>query len=79
MRELRFHRSIYAGEAIDSACKQLEGFATLERAIEGEHFVVRLTSDTDERRVAGELVNFALGLTVERGGATAPAAAPEER
>jgi hypothetical protein len=68
VRELRFHRSLYAGEAIDAALQTFAGFASFERAIEGDHFVVRVTCD-DARRVAGELANFALGLTVERGGA----------
>jgi hypothetical protein len=31
-----------------------------------------VTSEDDERRLAGELANFALGLTVERGGAHSP-------
>jgi hypothetical protein len=71
MRELRFHRSIYAGEAIDAALQRFEGFATFEREIDGEHFVVRVNGAADERRLAGELANFALGLTVEQGGPTA--------
>jgi hypothetical protein len=72
MRELRFHRSLYAGEAIDAALQRFEGFGSFERAIEGDEFVVRVTSEEDERRLAGELANFALGLTVERGGAHSP-------
>ena len=54
------------------AMSWFDGFATFEREIDGEHFVVRVNGATDERRLAGELANFALGLTVEQGGPTAP-------
>ena len=69
MRELRFHRAVYAGEAVDAACKRLEGFGALSREATDTHWVIRVQTEHDERRLAGELANFALGLTVERGGA----------
>ena len=45
-------------------------YATLERSEEGEHIVLSITakSPARERRVAGELGNYALGLTIRRRG-----------
>jgi hypothetical protein len=65
--EVRFHRAIYRGEAVDEAVKALATYAELERAEEKEHWVVRVVAKTParERRVAGELGNRALGLTVK--------------
>ena len=70
MIELRFHRDLYAGTAIDAALVRLSGYAAFERAVDGEHFVVKVLGDDDKRvrKVARELGNFALGLTVEKGG-----------
>jgi hypothetical protein len=71
MIELRLHRALYRGECVDEALKALAAYASFERAEEPEHWVVRVTaaSPERERRVAGELGNRALGLTVRRGGA----------
>lgn len=70
MRELRFHREIYQGEQVDAALKLYERFGRLEQAEEGEHFVVRIEAKTSgrERRLAGELMNYALGLTLRARG-----------
>lgn len=67
---LRLHRAIYAGTAIDSALTRFAALGSFERAIEGDYFVVRaeLGDVARDRRIAGELANFALGLTVEQGG-----------
>jgi hypothetical protein len=64
--ELRFHRDVYAGTAVDEAVKTYASFASFELREEPRHWVVRLTSAdaARERRVAGELGNYALGLTV---------------
>lgn len=71
MIELRFHRELYAGTAIDAALVRLADYAAFERNEDGAYFVVRVTaaSPTRARKVAGELANFALGLTIEKGGA----------
>jgi hypothetical protein len=68
---LRLHRALYRGVCVDEAVQALDRFATMERADEETHWVVRLTSASPERerRLAGELANRALGLTVQRGGA----------
>lgn len=72
MIELRFHREIYAGEAIDEALKVFDRFATWEREQAEDAWVVRCTHDDTarEHKVAHELANYALGLTIRRGGAT---------
>jgi hypothetical protein len=70
MTEVRFHRDLYRATAVDRAVASLASYATFERADEASHFVVRVAASTPvrERRVAGEVSNFALGLTVnERG------------
>jgi len=68
--ELRFHRAIYRGTAVDEAAKQLAHHVALELVEEPDHWVVRLTAHdaARERTVAGELANWALGLTVQAGG-----------
>jgi hypothetical protein len=67
--ELRFHRDLYRGEAVDQAMGALAAYASFDRAEEPACWVVRVTaaSPERERRVAGELCNRALALTVKRG------------
>lgn len=67
MSELRLHRSLYAGAAIDSAVELYAGHAAIARADDGEHVVLTITSERAGRadRVARELGNYALGLTVQ--------------
>ena len=68
MIELRFHHALYAGEAVDEAAKVFAPHAKLDLRDDGEHWIVAVTADPSrERRVAGELANYALGLTVKRG------------
>lgn len=70
MTELRFHRDLYAGAAIDEAVKTYARFATFELAEEAAYWVVRVTATSDARanRVARELANFALGTTIRARG-----------
>lgn len=72
MIRLRFHRELYAGEALDEAMKAFHRHADFQRAEEASHWVVELTAKRPklERRIAGELGNYALGLTIRRGGAS---------
>jgi hypothetical protein len=65
---LRFHRAIYAGKAVDEAVKRFAAFAAFELREEPEHWVVQLSAPSRERQVAGELANYALGLTVRNRG-----------
>lgn len=68
MIELRFHRDLYDGKAIDEALKIFGAHAQLEQAEEPSHWIVRVRVLADDRarekRVAGELANYALGLTI---------------
>jgi hypothetical protein len=70
MTELRLHRDLYRATAVDEAVASLASYATFERADEATHFVVRISATTPvrERRIAGEVSNFALGLTVNARG-----------
>jgi hypothetical protein len=70
MRELRFHRELYRGECVDEALKVFDRFARIERAEEDDYWVVRLEagSEARERRIADELSNYALGLTIRQQG-----------
>lgn len=90
MRTLRFPRAVYAGTAIDESVKVFGRWATFELAEEADHWVVQLTAlvPANERRIAGEVGNYALGLTIQKRPAAAatpgvatPAAgaAPEQR
>ena len=67
MRELRLNRELYRGEAIDQAVKLYERFAKFELTEEPEHWVVKVEASSEKRarRVADELANYALGLTME--------------
>jgi hypothetical protein len=69
---LRFHREVYAGTAIDAALGRFAALAStrFDRSEDGDYFVVEVTAKTEarSRRVALELGNFALGLTIEQGG-----------
>lgn len=74
MSEVRFHRELYAGAALERAIELLRSHAEITRTDDGDHVVVRIESPKAGRaqRVARELGNFALGLTIQsRGGAAA--------
>jgi hypothetical protein len=66
MRELRLHRELYRGEAVDAAAKIYAPYASIELIDDPTHWVVRVTSSTParEQRVARELANHALGTTI---------------
>jgi len=70
MREVRFHRELYRGEAVDAAAKVYAPYARIELTEEPTHWVVRVSaaSPVRELRVASRLAHQALGATVrERG------------
>jgi hypothetical protein len=66
MRELRFHRDLYRGEAVDAAAKVYAPYARIELVEEPACWVVRVSaaSPAREQRVARELANHALGTTI---------------
>jgi hypothetical protein len=70
VKELRFHREIYAGEAIDQAVKTWAAFAEFELSESDQHWIVKLTPkhEAAATRIIGEFGNYVLGLTVDRGG-----------
>lgn len=67
MREVRFNRGVYSGEAVDRGVKLLGEFARFQLSEEEDYWVVQLECEDPglERQVRGELLNFALGLTLE--------------
>lgn len=70
MIALSFHKDLYDGFALDEAMKIYERFGTFERAEDEAHWVIRVsaTNASREERLVQELSNYALGLTIERGG-----------
>jgi hypothetical protein len=69
---LKLHRKIYRGTSVDAALKVYAKYATFEQREEPDHWVVTVSATTPvrERRVAGELANYALGLTIAARNAT---------
>jgi hypothetical protein len=72
------HKDIYRGESIDEAVKVFADYATFELTEEDSHWHVKVTSESPdrERRIAGELANYSLGLTVKSGGVHKKASTP---
>jgi hypothetical protein len=72
-RTLMLHRTLYDSEAIDRAITTYAGHATITRSDSGDHVRIVIERDPPARaeRIARELANFALGLTIQtRGGVT---------
>lgn len=70
MTELRFPADLYSGAAVDAALKAYAEHARAELEKTPDAWVVRVEAlgDVDERLLADELANFALGATIERRG-----------
>ena len=66
MTARRFHRELYLGAAVDEAMKVYARFATITPVEEDTHWVVEVEagSPARENRIADELANYALGLTI---------------
>jgi hypothetical protein len=71
--ELRFHPEYYNGFCIDEAVQTFAGYASADYRRENGNFIVTVNASQkaldeglDERTVALELANYALGLTIER-------------
>jgi len=75
MSALKFHKTLYEGLAVDAAMKRFARFANFETDDDARYWVVRVRAHRPEQqlRVERELANFALGLTIERGGPPMPA------
>lgn len=67
MTRLAFHKSLYAGTAVDEAVKTFAPHATFQLTETEAAWVVEFSvaDSRKELRVARELGNFALGLTVQ--------------
>jgi hypothetical protein len=65
--ELRFHKELYAGNAVDQAVKTYAQFGTFELDEQPHGWIVKITGNDQEREqtLALELSNYALGLTIE--------------
>jgi hypothetical protein len=65
--EVRLHRELYKASAVDEAVAVYTPYATLERFDQADHWGVKVSASGDrrERRVAGELANYALGLAAK--------------
>ncbi|MEM9067006.1 MAG: HxsD-like protein [Myxococcota bacterium] len=70
MRELRFSKEIYRGEDVDAALRVFEKYGDFEQEATDDAWVIRVSagSRARERRLAGELGNYALGLTIRHRG-----------
>jgi hypothetical protein len=66
LTELRFRRSLYRAAAVDEAASTYGPYAAIERCDDSDYWGLRISarSPERERRIAGELANFALGRTV---------------
>lgn len=70
--DLRFHRDFYAGAAIDEAVKVFARFGEFHLSEAPDSWCVRMRAlrPAQTQRLAHELANYVLGVTVQRGGAT---------
>jgi seryl-tRNA(Sec) selenium transferase len=70
MVELRLNRELYAPAAIEAVAEIYRAYAEIELGDEAGYRLVRVRAASPERehRVAGELGNHALGLTIRRRG-----------
>jgi hypothetical protein len=73
MIELSFQHDLYDASAVDEATKVYGAYASIDLARGPSGDVVRVTvgpdhgaAGVDERTLAAELGNYALGLTIER-------------
>lgn len=73
MIELRFHRELYDGFAVDEAAKVYADFAACDLEQSEQGYIVRVSAlpaaleqGFDERTIAAELLNYALGKTIEK-------------
>jgi hypothetical protein len=65
--EVRLHRELYTAAAVEAAMQVYAPYAGLERHDDADHWGVRVSAPAAERerRVAGELANYVLGVTMK--------------
>jgi len=73
MSELRFHRGTYDEAAIDEAIRTFAPHAKIEKIDEVDAWLLRIEANKPklQRRIVGELGNYALGMTIHLAGAKA--------
>ena len=69
-QSLRFHKTVYAGESLDEATKAFANFASFELTQADDAWLVAMTANNADQadRIRLEFCNYALGLTIQRGG-----------
>ncbi|MBK7859949.1 MAG: hypothetical protein IPJ65_15255 [Archangiaceae bacterium] len=74
MTRVSFDRSLYQGPCVDEAVKTFSAHASFQLTEEPKAWVVQLDAKTPEleRQIAGELGNYALGLTIRTRGSRTP-------
>ena len=82
MIEVRFHAELYDGSAIDEAVQVYAPYAAIALAREEGGITVKIEPSpgedaADPAIVAAELMNYALGKTIERSRAVAEGAASQ--
>ncbi|MGB1013918.1 MAG: HxsD-like protein [Nannocystaceae bacterium] len=72
VQQLSFHKTVYSGESLDEATKAFANFASFELTQADDAWVVALTPNNPDLgdRLRNEFCNYALGLTIQRGGAS---------
>jgi hypothetical protein len=82
MIELKFHESLYDRGAVDEATKIYGPYADIELSRDATHYVVtiKISPETEsqgitENMLGAEMVNYALGKTIENLGGDKPAGA----
>lgn len=70
MIELCFYRDLYSELAVEEAAKAFAAVADIECERSREAIVLRVESryPRHERRILGQLKNYALARTIDRGG-----------
>jgi hypothetical protein len=64
---MRLHCELYSAPALASAIQVFEGYASVTMRKDEQYFLVTVSADSEtvEDRVAAELSNYALALTIE--------------
>ncbi len=65
---LRFHREFYDGMAVDAAVKTFEDYGSFALSETESHWIVEVSGREGPalRELAGELQNYALGLSIDQ-------------
>ena len=80
MTELKFHQELYDSAAVDEAVKIYGAYGAIDFSRAGGYYVLKVTINPDvaaqgisESTLCAEVVNYALGKTIESSDASASA------